>query len=214
MKRVRLGVGIALVVLVGAGAIVYASVPHTFNTGDTLQATDLNGNFSALDQRITALEAAQMHWDGYLSQGGGLTPAAPSGTMAHVTFTPPATGNIIVRVHFSTAVRNSFDGTPADCQIVSQLSTGTAAPAFPAVTGTLGISELYIAGNLPTELGPGTFQWFPQTAEAAFVATAGTPLTVYLNGHMTATCEGAVYYSLSFNADFGTNKSAVTVTAN
>jgi microcystin-dependent protein len=43
---------------VGAGALVAASVPHTFATGDTLTAADLNGNFTAVDQRLAALEAA------------------------------------------------------------------------------------------------------------------------------------------------------------
>ena len=44
--------------MIGTGAVVYASVPHTFATGDTLQAADLNGNFTALDQRLAALETA------------------------------------------------------------------------------------------------------------------------------------------------------------
>jgi hypothetical protein len=50
-------IGILAAVLVGAGAVAFASVPHSFTTGDTLQAADLNANFDALDQRITALEA-------------------------------------------------------------------------------------------------------------------------------------------------------------
>jgi hypothetical protein len=48
---------LTVVIVVGGGALVRASVPHSFNTGDTLQAVDLNGNFAALDQRIAALEA-------------------------------------------------------------------------------------------------------------------------------------------------------------
>lgn len=34
-----------------------AEVPHAFSTGDTLTADDLNGNFAALDQKLTSLEA-------------------------------------------------------------------------------------------------------------------------------------------------------------
>lgn len=49
----------AITLIVGAGALVYGSVPHTFNTGDTLQAADLNGNFTAFEQRLTALESAK-----------------------------------------------------------------------------------------------------------------------------------------------------------
>jgi hypothetical protein len=214
MKRMHLGVGIAVVVLLGAGALVYASVPHAFNTGDTLQAADLNGNFSALDQRITALESGRFHWDGYLSAGGDLSAATtPSGTLAHVTFTPPSTGDIVVRVHFSTAARNFYDTTFADCGVVSQLSTGTTAPsALGAATGTLGVSEFHIAGTLPTQYMAGTYQWFPQSAEAAFPATSGTSLTVYLNGFTD--CKSVHYLALSFSAEFVPSAGTVSVSAN
>jgi hypothetical protein len=214
MKRVRLGIAIAALILTGAGALVYASVPHTFNTGDTLQAADLNGNFSALDTRISALEAGSAHWDGYLAKATvGLTPSAPSATVAHVTFTPPATGAMVVRAHFSTAIRNNFDTTAGDCNVVSQLSTSTTAPPVnPTTAGTLGISEIFVAGNLPTESGGGSYQWFPQTAEAGFAVTAGTPLTVNLNGILSGGCVGVVYYGLNFSADFVGKTSTVTVT--
>jgi hypothetical protein len=213
MKRVRLGIGITALVLTGAGAIVYASVPHTFNSGDTLQAADLNGNFTALDTRIAALETGQVHWDGYLNKANvGLSTSAPTATLAHVTFTPPGTGSIVVRLHFSTAIRNNFDSTaPGDCNVTSQLSTGTTAPAANPTTGTLGISEIYVAANLPTELGGGSYQWFPQTAEEGFAVTAGTPLTVYLNGTASGSCAGVVYYGLSFSADFTSKTNTVTV---
>jgi microcystin-dependent protein len=42
--------------IVGVGALVYASVPHTFAAGETLTADNLNGNFAALDARIAAVE--------------------------------------------------------------------------------------------------------------------------------------------------------------
>ncbi len=214
MKRVRLGIGIATLVVTGAGAIVYASVPHTFANGDTLQAADLNGNFAALDQRITALESAQMHWDGYLPKATqGLSTTAPSASVAHFTFTPPVTGNIVVRAHFATAIRNDFDTTPGDCNVVSQLSTGTTPPSTSPVAGATGISQVFVAGNLPTEYMGGSYQWFPQTAEGTFAATAGTALTVYLNGAMSGGCQGVVYYSLSVNADFSTKTGTVSITS-
>jgi hypothetical protein len=50
---------LALVLVVGAAALVRAAVPHTFVTGDTLTAADLNGNFVALDQRLATLEAKE-----------------------------------------------------------------------------------------------------------------------------------------------------------
>jgi hypothetical protein len=50
---------VAIAVVVCTGALVWANAPHTFNTGDTLQAADLNSNFSALDDtRVAALESA------------------------------------------------------------------------------------------------------------------------------------------------------------
>jgi len=56
-KRAYLWAGVTLATIVGAGALVFASVPHTFTNGETLTADNLNGNFSALDQRLTTLEA-------------------------------------------------------------------------------------------------------------------------------------------------------------
>src|SRR5215467_1413867 len=47
---------IAVGVLVGGSAIVFAAVPHSFVSGETLTADNLNGNFSALEQRLSALE--------------------------------------------------------------------------------------------------------------------------------------------------------------
>jgi microcystin-dependent protein len=55
-KRVYIGAGLALAAVVTTGAAVLASVPHTFGTGETLTAANLNNNFTALDQRIAALE--------------------------------------------------------------------------------------------------------------------------------------------------------------
>jgi microcystin-dependent protein len=52
-----LRVGVALAVICGAFAVAYATVPTTWKANDPLKAVDLNGNFSALDQRIAALEA-------------------------------------------------------------------------------------------------------------------------------------------------------------
>jgi hypothetical protein len=55
-----LRIGVPAAVIAGAGAVAYASVPHSFNDGDTLQAADLNENFAALDERLTAQEAKQV----------------------------------------------------------------------------------------------------------------------------------------------------------
>lgn len=75
-RRAYLIGGATLVAVVGAGALVAASVPHTFATGDTLTAADLNGNFSGVDQRLAALEAALLPPGTIIAWGGpGGTPA-------------------------------------------------------------------------------------------------------------------------------------------
>jgi microcystin-dependent protein len=58
MKRLTVWGGLAAIAVTGAGAIVYAAVPHSFQTGETLTADNLNGNFNALDARLAALENA------------------------------------------------------------------------------------------------------------------------------------------------------------
>src|SRR5579871_585384 len=74
-KRVVLVGALALAVGVTAGAVVLASVPHSFTSGETLTAANLNGNFTALDQRIAALEAG-------LPSGMVVPFAGPSGVAA------------------------------------------------------------------------------------------------------------------------------------
>ena len=56
VRRRAFATGMAIAGVLGAAALALADVPHAFQTGDTLQAEDLNGNFRALDQRIAALE--------------------------------------------------------------------------------------------------------------------------------------------------------------
>jgi microcystin-dependent protein len=74
-KRVVLVGGLALAVVLTAGAVVVASVPHSFTTGETLTAANLNSNFAALDQRIAALEAG-------LPAGAIVPYGGPSGASA------------------------------------------------------------------------------------------------------------------------------------
>jgi hypothetical protein len=54
-----LRVGVPLAVFAGAYALAAASVPRTFKNGDVLTAADLNASFTALDQRLAALEAKE-----------------------------------------------------------------------------------------------------------------------------------------------------------
>jgi hypothetical protein len=42
--------------IVGSGAIVYATVPNVFNAGDPLSAAKVNANFNGIDTRVTSIE--------------------------------------------------------------------------------------------------------------------------------------------------------------
>jgi microcystin-dependent protein len=57
-KRWALRLGIPAAVLAGVSAIAYASVPVAFTANSPLRAADLNADFTSLDGRVTALEAA------------------------------------------------------------------------------------------------------------------------------------------------------------
>lgn len=46
----------AIPALLLGGAVAYAAVPKTWTTGEVLKASDLNGNFDALDKSVTAIE--------------------------------------------------------------------------------------------------------------------------------------------------------------
>jgi len=76
-KRALFGAALSLVAVVATGAVVLAGVPHSFNAGETLTAANLNSNFSALDQRIAAIEAAAAFPSGSIVAYGG-----PSGASA------------------------------------------------------------------------------------------------------------------------------------
>jgi hypothetical protein len=71
LKRWGLRIGIPGLV-VGLGAMAYASVPISFTRGSALTATDLNADFNTLDNRVSSLE------DGgtpYAAQAGHATTA-------------------------------------------------------------------------------------------------------------------------------------------
>jgi hypothetical protein len=63
-KRLLLRVGLPAAILLGVGGIAYASLPHTFTSGEVLTAANLNNNFQSLDTRLTALEAREGETNG------------------------------------------------------------------------------------------------------------------------------------------------------
>ena len=57
--------------IVGSGAIVYATVPNVFSAGDPLSAAKVNANFSGIDTRVASIEAKPA--------GGKVGPLATAG---------------------------------------------------------------------------------------------------------------------------------------
>src|SRR5689334_1671896 len=95
IRKSYLWASLVAVLVLGAAALGRASVPHAFATGDTLNAADLNGNFTALDTRLTTLEAKEPFAGTYPAVKGGGLPAWFCGTApATIVVSPtvPATG--------------------------------------------------------------------------------------------------------------------------
>jgi hypothetical protein len=78
--------GLALVIVVSAGALVRASVPNTFQNGDLLSAEGMNKNFEALDQRIAALEARVYPASGFLAWLSTTGPTVQTKTFTKISF--------------------------------------------------------------------------------------------------------------------------------
>lgn len=80
-KHILAGAAISLAVL-GAAAATYAGPSlHMWSDGDTLKAADLNGNFTALDTRVAALEAKiapqLSEWQSYMPMVADASNGAP-----------------------------------------------------------------------------------------------------------------------------------------
>ncbi|HXJ20843.1 MAG TPA: phage tail protein [Polyangia bacterium] len=56
IKRRLIWVGVPALALVGVAAVALAAVPKTWMKNEPLTSVDLNANFSALDQRLSAVE--------------------------------------------------------------------------------------------------------------------------------------------------------------
>jgi hypothetical protein len=56
-KKWALRIGLPVALLIGGGAVAWATQLKTWNTGDPLTAADLNNNFGALQAQVTAVQA-------------------------------------------------------------------------------------------------------------------------------------------------------------
>jgi hypothetical protein len=86
VRRWALRIGIPAVVL-GVGAVAFAGVMplHTWNTGDILDAGDLNGNFANLQGQIMTLAAKENVWRANVSAAGvvGIQTGSWISTVSH-----------------------------------------------------------------------------------------------------------------------------------
>jgi hypothetical protein len=86
MKMWALRIG-AFVVLAGTAAIAIAAVPKVWVSQETLLASDLNGNFSALDTRVSAIEGQERVQRAVLGSDGTISSQNGSwiSTVSHST---------------------------------------------------------------------------------------------------------------------------------
>jgi hypothetical protein len=169
MKRKFWYGGLVVAALVGAGAVVSAQSLHMWNSGDTLTATDLNGNFMALDQRIAALEANSQGatYPAVLGQGNGeWFCGTPPGSL-NLSAIPPVAGTVSFSDAFGKLIYTN--------------------------AGAIGINLSAIASSCSTSnvcSGPVTFFLKAPAAPATQTFTVHTYLdqggAVYLNGVVVA----------------------------
>jgi hypothetical protein len=84
MARRRLFVAVAAAVALATAGLAFASLPHTFVSGETLTASNLNADLQALDARLSAVEQRQVFVATVASQQAALN-QAPTGWVANVS---------------------------------------------------------------------------------------------------------------------------------
>jgi hypothetical protein len=131
VKRWALRIAIPVAILGAAGA-AYASLPHTFASGETLTAANLNADLQNLDTRVAALEpvrplVATLTWTG---SAVTVSSPSPSGWISSGTLSSG-----ILTLNFATA----FTVAPA-CFFTGTIS-GFAMPPAMSTTTTKATSE-------------------------------------------------------------------------
>lgn len=163
-KRIAAAVLVPALVLAG-GAIAYADTLHLWKDGETLDAADLNDNFTKLNAAVTALQQAAAA-DPFLAAMQGTYPAVVGGSETYNTS----------MAGFSCGAPTSLLFDVPDPMVTSMPFTGVANGAFGHVVFTRGgafdLSQGY--------LSPGATTW-NQTP----FATNGTPCVNLCYGPVT-----------------------------
>lgn len=120
VKRIALRAALLVTILVGLGAIAYASVPVVFAPHSPLNAADLNADFGNMDSRIGAIEdggtayavEAKHAGSADTATGGGPGPFAVPGNL---TVGGNATVAGTLSIGLSTSTNCTFDAGFTDC---------------------------------------------------------------------------------------------------
>jgi hypothetical protein len=180
-RRPYLWGALVIALVVGAAALGRASVPHTFKTGDTLSADDLNGVFTALDQRLTTLEAKEPFagtYPGVHGLGSSLLFCGAAPTTLNLSAAPTASGALDYSDAFGKIIftnAGSFSTT---------LSFGSTAPE--CASSTMCAAPLTFFLKSPVDQSINVH---------AYVDNAGA---IYVNGMQRVT--GAGVLTLSYTA--------------
>jgi hypothetical protein len=129
---------------------------------------------------------------------------APSGEVAHLTFTSPAAGFVVLTANFATRVHNTPN---VDCRIQTQIAATAAPPSISGGTAP-GFADQWINGNLPTQYSAGTYLGLNASATRVLPVVQGAN-TVYLNGH--SDCSAVLWGPITMTALFAQTNPAATI---
>lgn len=160
--------GVAAFIL--CGAIAYAAVPIIFKSGSALSSADMNQNFKYLDDNATALAAAtEFVVTGSLPVSAGAISATATGLAAHMTFTPPVSGSMVVNWSLTVGL-NTTSGS--NCTVYGNVGLSDKVP-----TG----SDPYVSRFYVPSIVSG--QQNLLTGTGVLAVTGGQSTTLYLNAY-------------------------------
>jgi hypothetical protein len=230
---------IALIVAASGSALAATIITGANIKNGSVTGLDIkNGSLTGTDVKNSSLGTADLSATARAAlkgQAGAQGPAGPSGTqsawgastyqnislaqnsggpVAHLTFTSPSAGFVVLRAQFAVRVRNNFDTTAVDCRVRSQIAGLPAAPdpaIGPTATSAPGFIDQWVNGNLPTQNGAGTFLGLNQSGSRILPVVAGVN-NIYLNGFNG--CPGAIWGPITMTAELVQENPAATIAAN
>ncbi len=152
-------VALLTVAFLGVVTVSYAVTLNTFTAGSTISSSQVNQNFTNLNNALPAAKSATP-----------VTLVSLTGTLANIlslTVTPPANGYIVVTAEGNAEV----DGTTVASQDEIFLTNVSAGSDDINYRAYIGVSD-----------AP-TYTLFPFSITRVFTASAGVPQTFYMTGY-------------------------------